>query len=39
MYPALFPNDPISGMLEQRRAQMQQTQQPQQMQQPMPPQQ
>ena len=33
MYPALFPNDPISGMLEQRRAQMQQPQQP------MPPQQ
>jgi hypothetical protein len=28
MYPALFPNDPISGMLEQRRAQMQQPQQP-----------
>lgn len=28
MYPALFPNDPISGMLEQRRAQMQQGQQP-----------
>jgi len=28
MYPALFPNDPISGMLEQRRAQMQQGPQP-----------
>jgi len=27
MYPALFPNDPISGLLEQRRAQIQQGQQ------------
>lgn len=27
MYPALFPNDPISGMLEQRRQQIQQGQQ------------
>jgi hypothetical protein len=26
MYPALFPNDPISGLLEQRRQQMQQGQ-------------
>jgi len=30
MYPALFPNDPISGLLEQRRQQIQQGQ-------PMPP--
>jgi len=28
MYPALFPNDPISGMLEQRRQAIQQGQQP-----------
>ena len=35
MYPALFPNDPISGMLEQRRQQVQQGQPMQ----PMPPQQ
>jgi hypothetical protein len=27
MYPTLFPNDPISGMLEQRRQQIQQNQQ------------
>ena len=39
MYPTLFPNDPISGMLEQRRAQMQQTQQGAQPQPPLPPQQ
>jgi hypothetical protein len=36
MYPALFPDDPISGLILQRQQQMQQTQQPQQ---PMPPQQ
>ena len=35
MYPALFPNDPISGLLEQRRAQIQQGQQMQPM--PSPP--
>jgi hypothetical protein len=35
MYPALFPNDPISGLLEQRRQQIQQGQQMQ----PPPPQQ
>jgi hypothetical protein len=38
MYPALFPNDPISGLLEQRRQQVQQGR-PMQPMQPMPPQQ
>ena len=28
MYPAMFPNDPISGILEQRRRQIEQMQQP-----------
>jgi hypothetical protein len=39
MYPALFPDDPISGLILQRQQQMQQTQQPQQMPPQMPPQQ
>jgi hypothetical protein len=34
MYPAMFPNDPISGILEQRRRQIEQQQMQQQMQQP-----
>jgi hypothetical protein len=33
MYPAMFPNDPISGILEQRRRQVEQMQ----YQQPIPP--